>query len=78
MSQSNDVPQVGPPDSDHRTSPIAEEGSEELENLYQEEDDEPCCYFNDQCFADGACVLSDNQLLRCDRGLWIPVDPPPY
>ncbi len=67
------APDVGAPDPELKTSPIAEETDEEAEVLRQEEPGEPVCYFNDTSYAQGTHVISGTSLLRCDYGLWIRV-----
>jgi len=68
-------PQVGAPDPEMRTSPIAGQSSEygdddtppDLEAL-----ETPVCYFNNESFPIGSYVLSGDELLSCERpGLWV-------
>ncbi|MFE8070050.1 hypothetical protein QQM79_03240 [Marinobacteraceae bacterium S3BR75-40.1] len=73
MTPHTRIPEVGLPDSERRNSPVAAEGDEELEFLCQEDADEPICYFNGSAYKDGEFVRSDRQLLKCRRGLWVPV-----
>ncbi|HYW75280.1 MAG TPA: hypothetical protein VFA48_01445 [Gammaproteobacteria bacterium] len=67
------VPDVGAQDPERRNSPIVEDDSEELEALREESDAEAVCYFNEQTFWHGTYVRSGTVVLRCDRGLWIPL-----
>lgn len=69
------APDVGSQDPALRNSPIAEEGAEEAEALRQGTPAGPVCYFNDNAYRDGMYVRSGGLLLRCDRGLWVPVGP---
>jgi len=64
---------VGAPDPELKTSPIADEFDDEIEALRQEVPGEPACYFNNQNFQTGAYVKSGTSLLKCDYGIWIPV-----
>jgi hypothetical protein len=61
---------VGAPDPELNTSPIADESSSESEVLRQEMPGEPVCYFNDQSFPTGAYVKSGTSLLKCVYGIW--------
>ncbi len=63
---------VGAPDPELNTSPIAEEGGDETETLRLEVPGEPVCYFNNQSFATGAHIKSGTSILKCDYGIWIP------
>ncbi|MGM0450092.1 MAG: hypothetical protein ACQERE_04655 [Pseudomonadota bacterium] len=78
MSQRTNAPEVGPPDPEHRTSPIADEGAEELEYPSGDYDEAPYCCFNGRYFSDGAYVQTDRKLLRCEKGIWVPIDEGPY
>jgi len=66
---------VGAPDPELNTSPIAEEGSDETEILRQEEPGEPVCYFNNQSFPTDAYIKSGTSIFKCNYGIWIPVGP---
>ena len=69
---------VGSPDPELNTSPIAEEGSEDTEVLRQEVPGEAVCHFNDKSYANGTCVKSGTSVLKCDYGIWVtagPADP---
>ena len=67
------APNVGAPDPELRTSPIAEENDEAMETLKQEVQGEPVCTFNGKAFAQGALVCSGGALLRCDYGIWVEI-----
>jgi len=66
--------EVGAPDPEKRTSPIAgqsteydEESPPDLEEL-----ETGVCHFNDQVYAIGTYVLSGDELLCCEKpGLWV-------
>ncbi|MGD8709592.1 MAG: DUF1496 domain-containing protein [Ectothiorhodospiraceae bacterium] len=73
MTDSSYPPNVGNPDPERQTSPIVEEGDDEVETLPQTALEEPVCYFNDRSFHDGAYVRSGTALLRCERGVWLTV-----
>lgn len=75
MAESKHVVDVGAPDPELNTSPIAEEGSEDTEALRLEVPGEPVCYFNDKKFATGAYVKSGTSVLKCDYGIWVPAGP---
>ena len=63
---------VGAPDPELKTSPIAEENSEETEDLRQEEPGEAVCYFNDKSYKTGDYVKSGTSILKCVYGIWVP------
>jgi len=72
--QMRGIPEVGPQEQELLNSPIADESDEDLGTLRQEIPDEAqYCYFNDQIFQDGEYVRSDGALMRCERGLWVPL-----
>jgi hypothetical protein len=66
---------VGAPDPELNTSPIAEEGDDDTETLRQQVPGEPVCYFNEKSFATGSYVKSGTSILKCDYGIWIPAGP---
>jgi hypothetical protein len=69
---------VGAVDPKLKTSPIAEEMSEEWEVLRQEVPETAVCYFNSEAFQSGAFVRSGAVILECREGLWVesgPADP---
>ena len=75
MSQSKNATEVGAPDPEYNTSPIAEESNDDTEILRSEVPGEPVCYFNDKRFATGDFIKSGTSLLKCDYGIWIPAGP---
>jgi hypothetical protein len=75
MTESKHTVDVGAPDPELNTSPIAEEGSDESEILRQEVPGEPVCYFNNKSFANGTHIKSGTSILKCDYGIWIPAGP---
>ncbi len=62
------VPQVGAPDPERKTSPLFDEYEELSLDMELEAG---VCYFNDTAYAIGAYVRSGDELLRCDRGVWV-------
>jgi hypothetical protein len=64
--------QLGAPDPEHRTSPIAWEADDDTETLRESVPDEAVCFFNDVPYEDGTVVESGSVKLRCDRGVWLP------
>jgi hypothetical protein len=65
-----DLPQVGAPDPELRTSPIFDEYDEEVPAELDIETG--VCYFNGEAYPIGDYVLSGSELLRCERrGVWI-------
>lgn len=75
MTQPPHVPDVGTQDPELKNSPIAEEMSEEGEDLRREVPGEPVCYFNSESYPNGDYVRSGSDLLRCDYGIWISAGP---
>lgn len=68
---------VGAVDPKLKTSPIAEEMSEDWQVLGQEvpEGAAPVCYFNGEAFQSGAFVRSGTVVLECREGLWVEIGP---
>ena len=64
---------VGAPDPELNTSPIADEN--DTESLRQEIPGEPVCYFNNNSFPTGSYIKSGSSLLKCDYGIWMPAGP---
>lgn len=64
--------QVGAPDAERNTSTIIDE-SEYDENAASPdlEREAPACYFNDEPFAHGDYVQSGDEVLKCERGVWV-------
>ena len=72
MTEENYTKDVGSPDPESNTSPIAEENDDETVVLKQEVPGESVCYFNGESFPTGSYVKSGNELLKCDYGIWMP------
>ena len=70
MTEIKHVQDVGAPDPELNTSPIAEENDDEFEVLRQEMPGEPVCYFNNQSFPTGAYIKSGTSVLKCVYGIW--------
>ena len=75
MNVSRYTDDVGSPDPELTTSPIAEEGDDETEVLRLEMPGEPVCYFNGKSYPNGASVKSGSAILKCSYGIWIPAGP---
>ncbi|NIP14079.1 MAG: hypothetical protein GWM88_04840 [Pseudomonadales bacterium] len=69
-----DIPDVGAQDPELKNSPIALESDEETVLLREEIPDEPFCYFNSEAFPNEAVVKSGPMKLRCDHGIWVPIN----
>ena len=69
------IPNVGAPDPERRSSPVAWETDEDTETLRESVPDEAVCFFNDVAYKDGTIVESGNVRLRCDHGVWLPAGP---
>jgi hypothetical protein len=63
--------QVGAPDPEKNTSPIAEETDEEYDVIRQELPGEPVCFFNNSQYKNGQSVCSGSARLRCNYGVWV-------
>ena len=66
-------PQVGDQDPEQKNSPIAAETEEETQLLRQEIPADAFCYFNGEAFQQDTLVQSGSLMLKCDRGIWVPV-----
>lgn len=66
---------VGIPDPELKNSPILEPIPDEEPPPVVDETGFVGCYFNDERFDHGAYVQSGDQLLRCEHGIWIVVQP---
>ena len=75
MTQFNNVTDVGAPDPELNTSPIAEESDDNTETLRSEVPGEPVCFFNDKSYDIGSYVKSGTSIFKCDYGIWIPAGP---
>ena len=63
------VPQVGAPDPELRTSPIFDEYADISLDLELETG---ACYFNNTVYAVGQYLRSGSELLHCEeRGVWV-------
>jgi hypothetical protein len=60
--------------SDLKNSPIAWEGEEDTDALQAEVSDEAACFFNDVEYAHGALLTAGDVPLRCEHGVWVPVE----
>lgn len=71
MHRHANLPQVGAPDTELRTSPIFDDGDDELLSLDRELES-AACYFNGKPYEFGKYVLSGDEVLYCDdRGIWV-------
>lgn len=66
-------PRLGDQDPEQKNSPIATETDEETQLLRQEVPGDAVCYFNGKAFEQDALVESGSLMLKCDRGIWVPV-----
>lgn len=66
----HDLPQLGAPDPELKTSPIIDEDEQETSLDFELETG--VCYFNDVGYPLGEYVLSGDEVLRCtERGVWV-------
>ncbi len=70
MAERINVPNVGAPDPELKNSPIFDRENEEFEMLDLELES-GVCYFNGVSYGNGEYVCSGNELLHCERGIWI-------
>ena len=71
MNEISNLPRVGAPDPEMKTSPIFDDVGKEDLSLDQELEI-GCCYFNNETFKLSDYVCSGNELLRCEeKGIWI-------
>jgi hypothetical protein len=75
MAEVKHTANIGAPDPELNTSPIAEDNNEETEVLRQEVPGEPVCYFNDRKFENDDFVKSGSSVYKCNYGIWIPAGP---
>lgn len=73
MSERINAPNVGAPDPELQTSPIAEEFDEEYAVIKQEVPGENSCLFNGTRYDHDSHVCSGSTLLHCDYGIWVRV-----
>jgi hypothetical protein len=64
---------VGSQNSELRNSPIAWEYLDEEESVGTMVEEQPGCFFNGVAYGDGTFVKSDDAVLECRHGFWIPV-----
>lgn len=65
----SDIPQVGAPDPELKTSPIFDEYDE---RSLDEELEVGVCYFNNVSYAIGQLVRSGDEVLQCvGGGVWV-------
>jgi len=69
------TPQLGAPDPERKTSPVAWEADEDTESLRESIDEDAICFFNDGSYGHGTVIESGSLLLRCDHGIWVPAGP---
>lgn len=63
------VPQVGAPDPERKTSPIIDQDEELSLDMELESG---VCYFNDVAYPRGQYLCSGSELLHCEeRGVWV-------
>ena len=75
MTEPTHPEDVGPPDPELKTSPIADEFDEETDVIRQEEPGEAVCYFNNKSYKTGNYVKSGTSILKCVYGIWVPAGP---
>jgi len=61
-------------DPDLKNSPIAWEADEDTDTLQAEVSDEAACFFNDVEYAHGSSLTAGNVALRCEHGVWVPME----
>lgn len=66
---------VGAIDPRLKTSPVAEEMSDEAYALRQQMPGAPVCFFNGEPFRTGEFVRSGAVILECRNGLWVEIGP---
>ena len=74
MNPPTQVPQVGAPDPELKTSPIFEREGLDTDDILSLdlEHESRFCYFNDVSYPIGQYVRSGSDLLRCEeRGVWV-------
>ena len=63
---------IGAPDPELKTSPILDELGEDFDDLVQDVEGIPDCYFNNIAYADQAYICSGSgALMRCEKGVWV-------
>ncbi len=66
----HEAPRVGAPDPELKTSPILDE-EDENELSLDAELQSGACYFNGTAYRTGQHVVSGDEVLRCERGVWV-------
>ena len=65
----SEIPNVGAPDPESKTSPILDDEDDETLDAELEAG---ACYFNGDAYAIGTYVRSGEEVLRCvGRGVWV-------
>jgi len=64
------APHIGAPDPELKTSPILDEEDDELLS-FDRELEEAMCFFNSVSYTDGQHVQSGDELLCCERSVWL-------
>jgi hypothetical protein len=76
MTKLRDIPRVGAPDPELKTSPIFEGPDEELPSLDMELETGGC-YYNSVRYPVGQYVAADGEMLHCEeRGIWVRKEAP--
>lgn len=73
MSERVHATHVGAPDPEKRNSLVVEDSDYDYDVLGQEVPETPVCFFNDASFEEKAYVCSGDELLRCEKGVWVRV-----
>lgn len=71
MSKGIHLPQVGAPDPELKSSPIAEEFDEDYDAIKQDVPGNPECYFNGSPYKNDESICSGSARLRCNDGVWM-------
>lgn len=66
----HEAPRVGAPDPELKTSPILDE-EDENELSLDAELESAVCYFNSIAYRSGQHVVSGDEVLQCERGVWV-------
>lgn len=66
------IPDVGAPDPERRTSPILDVEDEEFDLDTDLDQETGVCYFNGVAYALGSYVRAGSEVLHCEeRGVWV-------
>lgn len=71
MTKPIKIVNVGAPDPELKNSPIFDRENEEFDLLDLELESGVCYFKNAIPYSDGEYVCSGDELLRCERGVWI-------